>query len=653
MCGIAGFTTAADAAPQDHDALRRMIATLHHRGPDASGLHLEPGIALAHARLSIIDPEGGQQPLHDGTGTVWTVFNGEIFNFVELRAELERDGVRFRTRSDTEVIVHLYRRDGDRFVDRLNGQFAIALWDASRRRLLLARDRAGIRPLYYTRARDRHWFASECKALLEVLPDRARIDPDGLLQAFTLWGPSDPDTLFEGIRSLPPGYLLAIEADGRESLTRYWDWRFPRAGDPPPFASIDDAVHELRALLADAVRLQLRADVPVGAYLSGGLDSSGIVALARQAGIAQVRTFSVTFDDAEFDERGQQQAMVRHLGTDHTTLHCTASDIADAFPTLVRHTEAPVLRTAPVPLMLLSGAVRRAGYKVVLTGEGADEVFAGYDLFKEAKVRRFWARQPQSRWRHLLLGRLYGYLRHSPVGSPGFARSFFAQGMDHIDRPVFAHAPRWATSRRALAFLAPELQARALAFDPLALYEQRLPDGMADWSPLARDQYVEAKTLMAGYLLSSQGDRVAMANSIEGRFPFLDHRLIEFANRLPAHWKLRGLTEKHILRRALAPLLPPAIASRTKQPYRAPDAACFFPDGRPHALVDELLSPERIRDAGLFDATKVRLLADKCRRGNVVGFGDNQAFVGILSTMQLHETFIRRRQPTVLRTGTE
>lgn len=653
MCGIAGFTTAADAAPQDHDALRRMIATLHHRGPDASGLHLERGIALAHARLSIIDPEGGQQPLHDGTGTVWTAFNGEIFNFVELRAELERDGVRFRTRSDTEVIVHLYRRDGDRFVDRLNGQFAIALWDASRRRLLLARDRAGIRPLYYTRARGRHWFASECKALLEVLPDCARIDPDGLLQAFTLWGPSDPDTLFEGIRSLPPGHLLAVEADGRESLTRYWDWRFPRAGDPPSFASIDDAVHELRALLADSVRLQLRADVPVGAYLSGGLDSSGIVALARQAGIAQVRTFSVTFDDAEFDERGQQQAMVRHLGTDHTTLHCTASDIADAFPTLVRHTEAPVLRTAPVPLMLLSGAVRRAGYKVVLTGEGADEVFAGYDLFKEAKVRRFWARQPQSRWRHLLLGRLYGYLRHSPVGSPGFARSFFAQGMDHIDRPVFAHAPRWATSRRALAFLAPELQARALAFDPLAFYEQRLPDGMADWSPLARDQYVEAKTLMAGYLLSSQGDRVAMANSIEGRFPFLDHRLIEFANRLPAHWKLRGLTEKHILRRALAPLLPPAIASRTKQPYRAPDAACFFPAGRPHALVDELLSPERIRDAGLFDATKVRLLADKCRRGNVVGFGDNQAFVGILSTMQLHETFIRRRQPTALRTGTE
>jgi len=656
MCGLAGFAGQVGGTPQDRLDLQRMISTLHHRGPDATGFHLAPGIGLAHARLSIIDHATGQQPLHDGSETVWTAFNGEIFNFVELRDELRKQGYRFRTRSDTEVIVHLYRRDGDRFVERLNGQFAIALWDASRRRLLLARDRAGIRPLYHAASRGRLWFASEAKALLAVLPDCARLDPDGLVQALTLWGPSDPDTLFSGIRSLPPGHLLAVEADGSETLTQYWDWRFPRAGDPPPFASFDDAVHELRALLADAVRLQLRADVPVGAYLSGGLDSSGIVALAKQAGIASVRTFSVTFDEAEFDEREQQQAMVRHLGTEHTTLHCTRRDIADAFPSLIRHTEAPVLRTAPVPLMLLSGEVRRAGYKVVLTGEGADEVFAGYDLFKEAKVRRFWARRPDSAWRHLLLGRLYGYLKHSPVGAPGFARGFFGQGMEHIGRPVFAHAPRWTTSRRALAFLSPELQAHAMAFDPLSFYEGRLPAEISGWTPLARDQYVEAKSLMAAYLLSSQGDRVAMANSVEGRFPFLDHRLVEFANRLPPHWKLRGLTEKHILRKALAPLLPREIANRTKQPYRAPDANSFFDDGRPADYVAELLSPARIRDAGCFDAGKVGLLFEKCRRGRAVGFGDNQAFVGILSTMLLHDTFIRRRDaaaPTLRATGTE
>jgi asparagine synthase (glutamine-hydrolysing) len=654
MCGIAGFAgdCAGDAA--DRTLLQRMVASLHHRGPDGRGVHAAPGVGLAHARLAIIDLATGQQPLHDGTGTVWTVFNGEIFNYIELRAELERDGYRFHTQSDTEVIVHLYHRDGDRFVERLNGQFAIALWDARTKRLLLARDRAGIRPLYYAKARGRLWFASEIKALLEALPECAALDPDGLLQAFTLWGPADPQTLFAGVQSLPPGHLLVREADGTESVSQYWDWTFPAAGNAPPFASFDEAVETLRALLADAVRLQLRADVPVGAYLSGGLDSSGIVALARQAGIAQVRTFSVTFDDAEFDERAQQEAMVRHLGTEHTTLHCTRGDIAAAFPTLVRHAEAPVLRTAPVPLMLLSAQVRASGYKVVLTGEGADEVFAGYDLFKEAKVRRFWARRPDSAWRHLLLGRLYGYLRHSPVGTPGFARGFFAQGMEHLARPVFAHAPRWATSRRALSFLSTELQPRAMAFDPLAFYEARLPAAVDAWTPLARDQYVEAKSLMAAYLLSSQGDRVAMANSIEGRFPFLDHRLIEFANRLPPHWKIRGLTEKHILRKALAPLLPASIANRTKQPYRAPDASSFFDDGKPVDYVAELLSPERIRDAGCFDSAKVRLLLEKCRSGRALGFADNQAFTGIVSTMLLHETFIRRRDaaPVLPATGT-
>ena len=656
MCGLAGFAGGAAPTPEDRRELQRMAATLRHRGPDAHGIHLAPGIGLAHTRLSIIDPATGQQPLHDGTGAVWTVFNGEIFNYLELREELQREGYAFRTRSDTEVIVHLYHRHGDRFVERLNGQFAIALWDARRQRLVLARDRAGIRPLYHARARGRLWFASEVKALLAALPECARLDPDGLVQAFTFWGPADPDTLFEGVRSLPPGHLLAVEADGSQTLTRYWDWEFPDAGAPATFASLDEAVDELRALLLDAVRLQLRADVPVGAYLSGGLDSSGIVALVRQAGIASVRTFSVTFDDDEFDEREQQQAMVRHLGTEHTTVHCTRRDIAEAFPALVRHTEAPVLRTAPVPLMLLSGEVRRSGYKVVLTGEGADEVFAGYDLFKEAKVRRFWARRPDSAWRHLLLGRLYGYLPHSPVGTPGFARAFFAQGLEHIGRPVFAHAPRWATSRRALAFLSPDLRQRAMAFDPLAFQERRLPPDAARWAPLSRDQYVEAKSLMAGYLLSSQGDRVAMANSVEGRFPFLDHRVVEFANRLPPRWKLRGLTEKHILRKALEPLLPSAIARRAKQPYRAPDASSFFEDGRPADYVAELLSPPRIRDAGLFDADKVAMLLAKCRRGRAAGFGDNQAFVGIVSTMLLHDTFIRRRDaaaPALRATGTE
>ncbi len=618
-----------------------MIRTLHHRGPDGYGFHAGDGIGLAHARLAIIDLATGDQPIHNERGDAWVVFNGEIFNYVELRAMLVAQGHRFYTQSDTEVIVHLYDRYGDAFVEHLNGQFAIALWDARRQRLVLARDRAGIRPLFHTRARGAVWFASEIKALLAVLPERAHLHARGLVEALTFWAPADPDTAFEGVSSLPPGHLLSIEADGTETLTQYWDWSFPPAGTTAPFASLEQATDELRTLLVDAVRLQLRADVPVGAYLSGGLDSSGIVAMIRGFTDTPVRTFSVAFDDAEFDESAHQQAMVRHLGTDHTTLRVSRREIGDAFPRLVRHAEAPLLRTAPVPMMLLSARVRAEGYKVVLTGEGADEVFGGYDLFKEAKVRRFWARQPDSTLRPKLLGRLYGYLENSPVRNPAFAQSFFGQGMDYLARPVFAHVPRWTTSQRALAFLSPEMRAAVGVWDAPSWYERRLPPAIMSWGPLARDQYVEAKSLLAAYLLAAQGDRVAAANSIEGRVPYLDHRVIEFGNRLPEHWKIRGMTEKYLLRRALADLLPVDIVTRTKQPYRAPDSQSFFEAGKAPDYVTDLLSSERIRKAGYFDAAAVGRLLDKCRAGKATGFADNQAFVGILSTMLLDETFIR------------
>ena len=647
MCGIAGFTGPAEVPEAALATLEQMIRTLHHRGPDGYGFHVAPGIGLAHARLAIIDLATGEQPIHNEQRTVWTVFNGEIFNYLELRTTLEGLGHRFYTRSDTEVIVHLYEQYGDGFVSHLNGQFAIALWDDTRRRLLLARDRAGIRPLFFSRSGGRLWFGSEIKALLAVLPQRATLDPLGLVQALNYWGAVDPTTVFKGIHSLPPGHLMTLAEDGRETLTRYWDWDFPTeaeradAARSPAFASVEQATAELRALLIDAVRLQLRADVPVGAYLSGGLDSSGIVALIRSFTDTPVRTFSVAFADAEFDESAQQAAMVRHLGTEHTTVHCSRRDIGEAFPQLIRHAESPVLRTAAAPLMLLSRRVREEGYKVVLTGEGADEVFGGYDLFKEAKVRRFWARQPDSRFRPLLLGRLYGYLENSPVSHAALAQSFFGKGMQHIDRPIFAHAPRWATSQRALAFLSPELRASVGAWDPLAWYERQLPPQIMGWSPLARDQYVEAKSLLAAYLLPAQGDRVAMANSIEGRFPYLDHRVIEFGNRLPPHWKIRGLTEKYLLRRALAGLLPPEILQRTKQPYRAPDQQSFFFDGEPLDYVADLMSAERIRAAGYFDAAAVGRLFDKCRHGRAMGFADNQAFVGILSTMLLDHSFLR------------
>jgi asparagine synthase (glutamine-hydrolysing) len=639
MCGIAGILNPTRSNSNLRPTLEAMIGSLRHRGPDGFGLFEDGPIGLAHARLSIIDlSSDGDQPMTNEDGTVWIVFNGEIFNYLELRQDLERAGHRFRSHSDTETIVHAYEEYGAAFLDRLNGQFAIALWDKRRERLLLARDRVGIRPLFFAHDGARLLFASEIKAL-GAAGYPLQLDPRGIAQTFTFWSTVGEQSSFAGVRSLPPGHLMVVEG-GRESIRPFWTWQAAASGAPVT-ESFEEAAERVRELLIDAVRLQLRADVPVGAYLSGGLDSSAIVSLIRNFTSTPLRTFSVAFEDAEFDESAYQQAMVDYTGTDHTSVRCTRSDIGKLFPRLIEHCETPVLRTAPVPLMMLSGLVRECGYKVVLTGEGADEVFGGYDLFKEAKIRRFWARQPQSRARAALLSRLYPYLKHSPVGNVAYASSFFGQGLEDVKNPFYAHLPRWNTTRRLWNFFSAEMRATLGEWDPLQEMTALLPDGFDDWNDLARDQYVEVQTLLSGYLLSSQGDRVALANSIEGRFPFLDHRVIEYVNGLPGRFKVRGLTEKAILRRAVDGLLPPTVLHRVKQPYRAPDSMSFFQDGRALDYVEELLGSERIRATGLFDPVAVQRLVAKCRAGRAIGFADNMAFVGILSTMILEDRFVR------------
>jgi asparagine synthase (glutamine-hydrolysing) len=617
-----------------------MIERLHHRGPDGYGFYEDAQVGLAHARLSIIDLEGGSQPIHNEDRSIQVVFNGEIFNYLELRAELERDGHRFYTRSDTEVIVHLYEQHGLEFVHRLNGQFAIALWDTRCRRLVLARDRTGIRPIFYTLHGGHLVFASEVKALFCRRGVPRRLRPAALGQVFTFWSPVAPTTVFDGVLSLPAGHVLVLE-NGKTDIRKYWDWKFPESGVAA--RPVAEEARELRELLVDAVRLQLRADVPVGAYLSGGLDSSIVTTLIKHFTDTPLRSFSLTFEDGEFDESDYQTEMVHYLGTHHTAVRCTRADIGAAFPRAIWHAETPIVRTAPTPLMLLSERVRAEGYKVVLTGEGADEVFAGYDLFREAKVRRFWGRSPQSAWRPRLLERLYPYLKHSPVAGRAFTQNFFGQGIDDMQSPWFAHMPRWRTSQRLWQFFTPEARAEAAAVDPFAEIASRLPPEIGHWAPLSRDQYVEAHTLLSGYLLCSQGDRMAMANSVEGRFPFLDHRVIEFANALPPHHKLRALEEKYVLKQAVRGLLPERIRVRTKQPYRAPDSQSFFVDGRPLEYVDGLFNEQHVLESGLFDPAAVRKLYEKCRTGRAIGFADNMAFVGILSTLLVEEMFVNQR----------
>jgi asparagine synthase (glutamine-hydrolysing) len=504
--------------------------------------------------------------------------------------------------------------------------------------LLLTRDRTGIRPLFHANVGGALVFASEIKAIL-ALPDAPRaLDVTALGQIFTFWSSLPPATAFRGVQTLAPGCTLTLDERGQR-IDRYWDWSFPEHISNQSL-EIDRLAEELRELLVDAVRLQLRADVPVGAYLSGGLDSSIIAVLIKRFTRTPLRTFSVEFEDAEFDESRYQLEMARALHGQHSRITCRRRDIAACFPRVVRHAETPLLRTAPAPLMMLAAHVREQRFKVVLTGEGADEVFGGYDLFKEAKIRRFWARFPQSKWRPALLQRLYGYLRYSPVASGALARQFFGSDLTGDGNGAYAHGTRWSTTRRLWQFFSRELRATLDEHAPEAALAASLPPDFAHWVPLGRDQYIEAHTLLSGYLLSSQGDRVAMAHSVEGRFPFLDHRLVEFASRLHPALKIRGLNEKFLLKRAMRDLLPEPILARTKQPYRAPDSLSFQGAEAPE-YVRELMSPAHIRSRGYFDPDAVTRLVEKCRAGRSIGFADNMAFVGILSTMLLDEILVR------------
>ncbi len=615
-----------------------MITRLAHRGPDGYGYYTDDHTGLAHARLSIIDLQGGNQPIHNEDGSIQVVFNGEIFNYIELRRALEQRGHRFYTQSDTEVIVHLYEQYGDSFVNHLNGQFAIALRDKKQQRLILARDRTGIRPLFYSITGGRLFFASEVKALFAHPALKRHLNIQTMGEIFTYWAPLPSHSIFEGISTLPPGHIMAVEK-GKSSINQYWDWQF--LTDIPDQRSADDLAAELKDLLIDSVRLRLRSDVPVGAYLSGGLDSSVTTSLIKHYTDVPLRTFSVSFEDDEFDESSYQKQLVDYLGTNHSHVLCRKSDIHALFPKVIWHTESPILRTAPTPLMALSAKVRSEGYKVVLTGEGADEVLGGYDIFKEAKIRRFWARFPDSKIRPMILDRLYPYLENSPMASRAYSRHFFRQGMEQLDKPYFGHIPRWTTTRRSWQFFSADVKAELQDHHSHTTLENMLPAGINHWKPLNRDQYIEAHTLMSGYLLSSQGDRVAMASSIEGRFPFLDHRVIEFANQLPLRYKIMGLNEKYLLKKAMKGIIPENIRSRTKQPYRAPDSQSFFDNGKPVEYVEHLLSEQRIDQAGYFDSQAVTRLMNKCRKGRAIGFADNMAFVGILSTMLLDEMYIR------------
>lgn len=632
MCGIAGVAT-QQAGTISVEQLARMAAAIQHRGPDGYGFYAGLNVGFAHVRLSIVDVAGGAQPLTNEDGQIVITYNGEVYNHVELRRELESRGHVFRTRSDTEVLVHAYEEWGAEMLSRLNGQFAFAISDSRNQSIFMARDRFGVRPLFYTEQGGNLYFASELKALLASGDVVASVDPAALDEVFTFWATRPPRSGLKGIYALEPG-TYGLWHEGSLRIHRYYDLDFHERNIEPR-----DAVEQLDELMRMGVDLRMRADVPVGAYLSGGLDSSITATLAAAASPHTLRSFSITFEDPRFDESAYQHEVARRIGSMHSIASMNANAIAESFPDVIWHAETPLTRTGPAPMFHLARLTKKAGIKVVLTGEGADELFLGYDLFKEVAVRRFCLRRPASTMRPRLFDRLYPYLVDKGNGGEFWRRSFLEAGSP--GDPLFSHLPRIQLTSWIKQFYSVDFAAALSGTDVVDEARQSLPARFFGWSALNQAAFLEMQLLLSPYLLSSQGDRMAMAHGVEGRFPFLDHRLFEFAAALPTGSRLRGLKEKEILRRWAGRILPANIAARPKQPYRAPDVPSFFGPKAPQYIA-AALSPDSIKGTGVFSAKAVGGLVRRCESGLATGFRENQALLAVLSTQLWHDQFVTR-----------
>jgi asparagine synthase (glutamine-hydrolysing) len=641
MCGIIGGLH--DGSIDSRSIGMTMLESVRHRGPDAGYLHLEDRLFLGVRRLAIISPAHGSQPVRNETGNLLAVLNGEIYNHRDLRDQLTRAGHRVAPGSDAEVIPHAFEQWGWEFPKHLNGEFAIAIWDTRAQRLTLVRDRVGVKPLFYAHTRRGLVFASEAKAILTHPDVESRLNAPYFAQLFTYWAGLESESAFAGVHEVATGHVQSFDVAGKTvDCQRYW--QIPYRETVAPFQGDYQACQEeFRHVLRRSVALRLQADVPVGTYTSGGVDSSVINVLAYgDLGHRETETFSVSFDDPVFDESRYQELVVNHLGLHGHQVRCSAQAIYRAMPDVIYHAESPLFRTAAAPMYLLSQRVAENGIKVVLTGEGSDEVAWGYDIFREMKIRRFWSRQPGSDIRPQLLRKLYAYLpqfqhpRHFRL-----LMDFFSLNMQQTDDPLYAHHMRFANSRATHPLLGQAMVQELEQRPPIESLAASLPNDFAHRSPLEKCQYVEMRTLLRGYLLSSQGDRMLSAHGVEGRFPFLDHHVIDFLASVPERFRLRGLQDKVILRDAFQQDLPAEIIRRPKFAFRAPELSAFLDDD--DGFVDACMQPSAIQDAGIFDAAAVTHFLGRLRKSPTGRYStrDNLAFVQVLSTQLLHDQFVR------------
>jgi len=636
MCGIAGYINHSQSVDESRATILRMLTRIEHRGPDECGYYCEPGAVFGNVRLSIIDLKSGQQPLSTTDGRYWIAYNGEVFNYLELRQQLVDKGHVFKTHCDTEVVVHLYQEYGPACLSMLNGQFAIAIWDKQNKELFLARDRVGIRPIFYAQKDKTLVFASEIKSLFEVPGVERRLSVKGINQVLTFWVALPPNTAFKGVNELAPGHYMIFK-HGQASINKFWDLKSAFLGKRFE-GSFQDAKEQFGAILRDSVSLRLRSDVPVAAYLSGGLDSSATTALIREVAPGFLNTFSIGFADSHFDETPYQQEVANYFKTQHHSVVCNNHDIANWFPKVVWHSEVPLLRTSPAPMYGLSKLVRQNNIKVVITGEGADEALGGYNIFKEVIIRHFWAKQPQSKIRPLLLRKLYPYIPSIKNGNAMALRLFFGYNLNETSSPIYSHMLRWNNTGNIRKFLSPNFSLTE-GHSVVDEYVSDLGHQIDDLSPIAKAQYIETSLFMSGYLLAAQGDRVAMANSVEGRYPFLDYRLLEFCASLPDDFKIKGLNEKFLLKEFIKNQIPDSVTARSKQAYRAPIHQAFLNDGAPD-YVHDTLSAEAIEACGVFNPQTVEKLLTKMKQSEQPSEIENMALVAVLSTQLLHQQFV-------------
>jgi len=615
MCGICGVVNFDRHEPVDRDILRGMRDTIAYRGPDASGLYVDGAVGLAHRRLSIIDVASGHQPMTNEDGSVCIVFNGEVYNYIELRKAYLEGRHRFESTSDTEVMVHLYEEFGVDCVKLFNGMFAFALWDRRARTLMLARDRVGVKPLYYTVQDGTLVFASEIKALLAHPKVRTRVDASAVDEFITYGYVQSPRTAFEGILRVPEGHVLTWH-DGALKTTQYWDVTFV----PDERRSEQDHVDRVRELLTDSLKLRLRSDVPLGVLLSGGVDSSAVVAmLSREVG--KVKTFSIGFDAGDnYNELHHARRLAEHFDTDHHEMILRPQEFRDFIPRFAHFMDEPVTEAAAIPLYFVCQLTAKH-VKVVLSGEGSDELFAGYPAYRRMQILERYRRLPAAARRVV-----------EPILQRALSNSKLARYLDLAGSPLerrYSGGHLYDVRLRD-ALYRPDFNAEV--GDPFAAIAP-VYAASRGWDTLGRLLYLDTKTWLPNDILI-KADRMSMANSIELRVPFLDYRLIEYAASIPSRYKLRGSTSKYILKRALRGLVPQWILDRKKMGFPTPLALMFR--GELHDYVKAVLFDSRA-DRGYFETREVRRLVDE----HVAGRADHHtALWRLLVLEEWHRQFI-------------